>query len=896
MACIAGWFSRDWLLQKADDVIIASLNDRGVYISYDKFESDFLRGLVLTEIMLWKDAERTVPLIKLGDVAFRPGLTRLLTERSVTGRLSIRDSELELYSDGKSVASFDNLDLSANLKSRGMIVNQLDGELYGMDFKSNGFMLISKRADEEPPTEGREGESDENDETGEAGEEKKWFDFAHLAAVAKWAAFESKNERPQLDVKFNIDRSAPDPVVVDVQLSGKDITWHGVPFESVDAAAQYSEAGKSVDVSHLKIGHGGGELEGDAHYAIAQRTLKIGRLRSTLNPFAFAEDLPFDIADRLDVVSIKEKHPEIVFGGTLDFADFGKSVFQAEVPMPVSLTLNLEEGASVPLKNVHGTVSFDKGTIGATDLAVTLYGLDVNANGQVKLRARKSANEMVAEAPSAIVEGSAPEAEAENDIVSDAEKVDVEEIEGADLASTTKKEKKPLRPLLAKVFSSIKKWTTFSSDAAHPRLDAKFAVDTSAADPVVVDGNLTGEKFTWQGARFDSMAAAIIYSQARKMVAVPAFEFSYYHELIKGGLEYHVTPKVLDLHGVECQADWISLCAHLPFGLEERLSAIGLPDPPDLVADGKIVVGDFAASDFTLASLREVPISVRIGHNLIEIDAFSGTAHIADGAINSEDLRMNLGGGDLAWQGAYFPATRGYDGTLKVENLPLAELLKLAGKEAMEGIVNGTVTGAGDREVVMRQGSGNIVLNETESLKIPVIGGLLKFLATVAPVLGTTKDEIVTLSFVTEDGVMKTDDLQAKGAGVEVDVEGQVDWTAMDTSFVAEAKLGGAVGVITALASKALKIEGSGPLNDIDWKFKNADIGLLGDAAEGVIGVGGDAVMKVGEGAGERVKKIGEGAEEGVKRITEGLMKIIPGGTRKKDEEPKPEEARPETQ
>jgi len=871
MLCVlatVSWFSRDWLLDKAETVLVRKLDERGVFVSYDRVEWQVLRGLVLTGITLWEDSQHSTPLVKLGDVAFRPGMTQLLVDRALTGRLSIDGAALNLYSEGESVADIENLKVHANLKPKGVDVRQLDGAVLGMEFQSQGFMLIGTREDRNKGTD----ETEESEQDKNEGEGKTKIDFAGIAAIAEWAAFESKGDRPRLDVNFNIDRTAADPIVIDVKLKGDDITWRGVPFDSVDVAARYSDAAKSLDFSRLKLGHRGGELEGAVHYGLKSRTLNVAKLRSTLNPTALVEDLPFDVGDRLDVVTIQDKHPEVRIAGIIELADFGQSIFKAEIPKPLTLTLNLEEGEAVPLQNVHGTVAFDKGNIGANDLAVTLYGLDVNANGLVKLAPKSAEPEESEQAPDEAA--ASKESEAETDPISEPAEADASEPHEA------KRKKGALKPLLAKIFGSIRKWTSFSSEAVNPRLNAKFTVDRKAEDPVIVEGKLTGTKFTWQGASIDSMDADVLYSQRKKLVAVPAFDFGYRGESLHGGLDYGVGTKVLELYGIECQADWISLCKELPFGIEKRLEAVALPDPPELVANGKIAIGDYAASDFTLASVRPVPMAIQLGERLIEIDSIIGTVRGYQGKYFSDDLKLQMGGGDLSWQGEYLPETKGYNGSLQVDKLPLSELLKLIGKEPMKGTINGQLSGEGDKEVFMREGSGDIVLTDTEALKIPIIGGLLKFLATVVP-LGTGKDEIVTMSFVTEDGLMKTDDLKASGAGVKVDVEGEVDWKAMSTQFLAEAKLSGAAGVITVLASKALKIEGSGPFDDVQWKFRSVD--RIGDAAEGVIGVGGDAVMKVGEGAGEGVKIIGDGAEEGVKKITEGLMKLIPKGIKKRE-------------
>ena len=894
---VVAWFSRGWLLEKTEALVLSKLEEKEVFISCDQIEYQVLRGLVMKDITLWEDAEHQVPQIKLGDVAFRPNIVGLAQSKKVYGHVSIDEAPLTLYTEGEAVAEVLGLALDADLGDKGLTVNALDGAIFGMEFEADGF--FSTRKKDKTPEEDAAEKKDKEEEKAKEKKDKKKLDFRFLAAVAKWVSFESKGEKPVLDVNFRIDRTAEDPVIVNGALKGSQIEWRGLPLESADIEFAFSGGKKTVDVAKLELGHRGGMLGGSVLYGLEERTVTLAGLRSTLDPIAFAKDLPFDLGEKLSLVDIETDHPELRLEALLKLKDFRSSNIKLEIPQPIQLALNVADGKRVVFSDVNGVVAFNEGALLTDELGLSLYGLDLEATGTVALGKKKAkANDE---------ERSADEAEGENAAPAPAvsESADTEETAAA--TEEPEKQKKDIREVLGGVFAIIERWTGFSSEeGANPRLSAEYAVDMSAEEPVAVSGKLSGKSFSWQGAALDSVDIDFAWSQAAKTIDLPQLEIVYRGEPIRGGVHYAVPSKQLRLHNVTCGADWVSLAKELPFGLEEKLANYELPNPPELSMDGLVNVGNIFESAFTVEVPRSVPVTVAMGERKLAMQGFRGKVRLAARTVHSENVEILLGTGRLDWNGAFTPSEKEYDGTLVMTDLPLAELLKLAGKDPIAGILNGRVAAAGNAEVVMRSGNGNIEITKAEALRIPVVGGLLSVLSKIAPVFGTTTDGTVTMSFVTTDGVMKTDDLTAKGSGFVVDGEGWVNWNDKSTKFQAAANFDGVMKLITIVASKALEVEGSGPLNDIQWSMKNLDPTKLTDNLRGLFGAGGEflgaggegvarigeGVKKVGEGAvdgvgkvGEGVKKIGEGAGEGVKKVRKGIRGLIPG-LGKKDKEP----------
>ena len=857
LAAVA-WFSRGWLLEKSESILADKLAEKEIYLSYESADYQPLRGLLLSDITLWQDVERTVPQIKLGNVAFRPGLGKLIKGRVVEGDLSIVDGELDLFADGQSVLEIDALQLDAGVAPGGVTVNNLEGSTFGIDFSIDGFAALgSEKKDKDASDDGE-------DEKGDRSKEKKPLDLSFLAPLGEWLVFQSQGERPRLNVHFNVDRKAEDPVVVEASFEGESFSWRELPLERLGLDVDYSDAAKTVHVGAIGLRHRGGDLEGEITYGLTDGKVSINGLVSTLNLIALARDLPFDLEQHLARVNFQTEHPSLRVDGVLQLKDFPASMLSLEMADPFSVTLNLDPQTRVPLADLHGLVAFGDGMLGVQDLGVSLYGVDLRASGKVVLGKKGSPKSEVGREPVAAAADDDDDV-AEANVASEADE------------SADSKPKKDVFKMLAGVFSQIEKWTSFTSTGANPVLDVDFAVDRSAADPVVAKGNLSGKNFSWQGAALDSLDIDFGWSQSAMAIDLPRLEIIYQGKPIRGGVNYSLPSRKLQLSQLHCEADWVSLATDLPFGLEKTMSMFELPEPPLLLMDGTVDIGNIFASSFTVDSPRSVPVTLNIGERRIELRGFRGNVRLEDRSIHSKDMEILLGSGTITWNGAFAPSTKAVDGSLVVSDVPLAELLKLAGKEPMAGVLNAQITAVGDAEVLMRSGQGQIRITEAEALKIPVVGGLLSVLAKIAPVFGTTTDGEVSVSFVTEKGVMKTDDLIAKGSGFEVEGKGWVNWNDKSTEFQATANFDGVMKLITLVASKALEIEGKGPLNDIQWSLKNLDPTKLTDNLKGLFGVGGEFLGGGAEGLSDGVRAVGEGAVEGVEKVGKGVMKIGEG-------------------
>jgi hypothetical protein len=187
-------------------------------------------------------------------------------------------------------------------------------------------------------------------------------------------------------------------------------------------------------------------------------------------------------------------------------------------------------------------------------------------------------------------------------------------------------------------------------------------------------------------------------------------------------------------------------------------------------------------------------------------------------------------------------------------------------------------------------------------------------MGSVIPVFGDAeKRSELTASFTVKNGLLDSRDLVILADGTRVEVGGTLNLSNWQTQFEARGNLVGALGLVTGLLSKALVVEGSGRVDELDLKLKHVPVEFASDTVKGIFGVakggvgvvsntvgaglegaqnvaGGairatghvlgegadavtDGVRAMGDGLGDGARMVGQGA----KKLGAGLMKIIPG-------------------
>lgn len=286
----------------------------------------------------------------------------------------------------------------------------------------------------------------------------------------------------------------------------------------------------------------------------------------------------------------------------------------------------------------------------------------------------------------------------------------------------------------------------------------------------------------------------------------------------------HRAAGTFELAQFDSTLNWTAILRDFP-ALKESLAAVQTTAPPHLVAQGKHQLGHPEKSDlsFTLAGwgldyqrgperppleFRELQLQGTLRQGTVDISSFQGG--LANGTIRGK-ASVEPFKDKLAWRSNF-----------QAHDLALARLVKPTSKFPAEGSVRLAFDGLGSEEPQTLQGRGALQIRNGRFVDVQILGSLLGFLARISPGLNPASADQVAGTFTVRDGVLRTEDLLLEVSASQVNVLGQVDLTTKQTNLEARANLRGLLSAITQSFTdgQGLVIEGTGPVDDIDWKLR----------------------------------------------------------------------------
>ncbi|MCB1232795.1 MAG: hypothetical protein KDN19_21300 [Verrucomicrobiae bacterium] len=504
-------------------------------------------------------------------------------------------------------------------------------------------------------------------------------------------------------------------------------------------------------------------------------------------------------------------------------------------------------------------------------------------------------------------------------------------------------------------FQDLMPWLDVKSAEAgyRPQIRASFVVDHEAEHPVTVDGTFSGNRFTWREIPFDAATIDFAFAEGDHRLLLPHFYLIYEEGLMSGSATWDSATDLVEVARFQSSANVMGLLRRINPSVAPIAAMIQQDEPPILNASGLLNLKDFWQSDLKLDYRHASGVTLLLDHGDLQLEGIEGHVKIGNGGLVAESLRLSALGGrfEAAGSAELSEASPLYAGDLKVTGLPLQSIVDyFGGAKELPGILTLNFSGRGGVQMATLNGEGNVRVDSAELYQVPVIGPVQNLMGSVVPVFGDReKRSELTGTFSIDEGVLKSDDLQVRSDGTRVKVAGELDLSNWQTQFEAEGNLVGALGLVTGLVSKAMVVQGSGRVDNLDLRMKNVPAefasetvkGLFGMAGHGVnavtdtVGTGLEGAQQVAggalkvtgavlEGGAEAVKNVGQktvgggvrvmgdgatmigetgkrgiegGARmvgEGARKLGEGLLRIIPGGQKKEDEKkvgpPSPEE------
>lgn len=439
-----------------------------------------------------------------------------------------------------------------------------------------------------------------------------------------------------------------------------------------------------------------------------------------------------------------------------------------------------------------------------------------------------------------------------------------------------------------------------SEDPQFPEIRATFLVDPENENPVTVEGRFTGQDFIWRKIPLDAAAVAFAFQEGDKRLVLPDFNLIYAGGIISGEAIWDTGTNQVEVKRFQSSADLIDLVRHIDSGEGEFARGFRQEKPALISATGRLDLKQFWESDLLIDYRHADEVVLLLGEKELALEGIHGSMHVAGGGVDLKNVLVNVLGGKLELNGrsSMGRGPMAYEGTIDATGIPLQSIAGFFGSDQpLPGVLNLHYEGVAGSDFSAFNGRGNLRIDSGKLYRVPIVGPIQALMNSVTPMFQDENRGELTSTFVIRDGVMSTDDLTVVSDGTRLKVVGTIDLNNGQTQFEAEGNLVGALGLVTGLLSKALVVEGSGPINDLDMKLKTVPAEFASETVKTVFGAAGQGVNLVKDGAikatggvietgtdavlgvGQKTVDVGQKTVgEGARMIGEGIRRIIPGG------------------
>jgi hypothetical protein len=362
--------------------IESRLAEQGMHLGLSGGRYEFPRGLVFDEATFYDDATKARRLLKVEGfgVNVDPALLFGGGGEGATAELSLRDSRVELFSDGEPYSRIEAVDGEIFVGPEEIAVERLSARVGGLRLRIEGKTRLSGKGG---------GVSDAGG--GESKPSLSALDFSGFASLAPWLSFESVEggDEPMLRLSFAMDSGEPELATVEGGLKAGPGAWRGLAMKGLEASFALDPASGMLRFPAVLLVREEGSLSGALALDLGTQVLQIDRVQSTVDPLellgawnpAWIE--PFQAIRLLDA-------PFLALSGSVPLEDPAaaeielryahRKGFVHESPR----SEDPDDGVrALPLSDLRGSFAFKRGVLESNDAAATLFGGHLRLNGTV---------------------------------------------------------------------------------------------------------------------------------------------------------------------------------------------------------------------------------------------------------------------------------------------------------------------------------------------------------------------------------------------------------------------------------------------------------------------------------------------------------------------------------
>jgi len=536
------------------------------------------------------------------------------------------------------------------------------------------------------------------------------------------------------------------------------------------------------------------------------------------------------------------------------------------------------EGQPYLLEGLSGNLTANNQAVDLSSLKGQFAGVNLDFAGKAEF-----ATEEEAEAEEAMKEA---EAEAEGEEV--AEEPPAELGEGATL---------PEEPAVAEpsivadldlspVATLAAELGKIQAGDKKPEVMARF---NQTADGVLeLNGKIQGENFSYQQVALDSLELEF---ENEKESDPMVLEFPYSKAVYKGKSlllsgKYDTGSKIFTIEKLESNVDVIGLVGAISGN--PTSSGFTLASPPRITLTGTIPVEDYENMALSGKAESSSGAVLQLGNgDTLKLTNMSTNVALKNKLLTLSDFTCQTLGGNGAMRATLTPfaKTMSFDGSMRLSDLSLQEVMELAGIEGeRKGKIHGSFTGKGQPGLTTITGSGDLSITEAELTSVPIFGKLKPLISAV--LVGGLKKAQLSSTYTFSDGTLKSDDVKMTSGLLSVESD-LVDVNFASETLLAEATIkAGPGGLISQVSGRNIEVEASGTFDNFQWKLKDvAGVGSVSSLSRDALINALSQSDTVGKAVDKLNKAVG-GSETAGKLMDSGLKALGLGGS---EEEEKPE-------
>lgn len=357
---------------------VSFLEERGVYLDHGAWRYEFPGRIVFDELTLYDAATKERPSLKATNLGIEFRLSSLGGGSGIPGSAEFifDDSKVSLFEKGEPFAEIEGVNGEITADPSSLTVERLAAEVGGLRLHLDGVVHLA-------PESGTP-KSDAASESGAGSSALASLDFSGVRALQPWLGLEATGEeRPVLQISFDMDSAEPELARVEGTLVGGAMKWQGIDLASLSAVFRANPGTGELRFPSVQIGYGEGLAVGSFSIDTAAQKLSIERLQSSVDLVALLSAYRLDLADTFRAIRCVDA-PSLRVTGEVPLGEPSQANLKILYEHREGFVWTVD-GKELPLRDLRGNFTFNRGSLETNDAAAELFGGTVALNGATNL-------------------------------------------------------------------------------------------------------------------------------------------------------------------------------------------------------------------------------------------------------------------------------------------------------------------------------------------------------------------------------------------------------------------------------------------------------------------------------------------------------------------------------